>query len=413
MTPASFNGKILPADRVKSIHDAIVANDIEQLRTIARSEDGLMCDWLRRQAWPILLHSQEGIPVREVGSEQDLRDPIQISKDVERSLYYFPQGTVNSHLLLRICTAIFSYDKPTHRLSLTHTISFPPPDLSTPQKVQRRRELHEMIIEILWHNPNLHYYQGFHDVCTTFLLVLGKRLAIPAAENVAMFFLRDIPIPVLTLARSSKLIFTSTDGMLDSIDPVSRQLSLVTTLLKLENPGLHEFLMNANIMPFYTLSWVLTWFSHDLTDFDKVMRLFDLFMASTPLMPIYVACAIVLSHGQELLLQEPEMVHMYLVNLPQDPDMDIDEIIQMAIVLEKKYPPMDLQKRSGTWLDECSPVNTYETEWRCLDADTHPDRIAAEQCLTMPPRRMMEPRNPESRKRRPSLWERLSGGLVV
>ncbi|RUS15014.1 hypothetical protein BC938DRAFT_477124, partial [Jimgerdemannia flammicorona] len=111
--------------------------------------------------------------------------------------------------------------------------------------------------------------------------------------------------------------------MLDSIDPVSRQLSLVTTLLKLENPGLHEFLMN-----------------HDLTDFDKVMRLFDLFMASTPLMPIYVACA------------EPEMVHMYLVNLPQDPDMDIDEIIQMAIVLEKKYPPMDLQKRSGTWLDE-------------------------------------------------------------
>ncbi|RUS33460.1 rab-GTPase-TBC domain-containing protein [Jimgerdemannia flammicorona] len=227
-----------------------------------------------------------------------------------------------------------------------------------------------MIIEILWHNPNLHYYQGFHDVCTTFLLVLGKRLAILAAENVAMFFLRD--------------------GMLDSIDPVSRQLSLVTTLLKLENPGLHEFLMNANIMPFYTLSWVLMWFSHDLTDFDKVMRLFDLFMASTPLMPIYVTCAIVLSHGQELLLQEPEMVHMYLVNLPQDPDMDIDEIIQMAIMLEKKYPLMDLQKRSGTWLDECSPVNTYETEWRCLDADTHRDRIAMEQCLTMPLRRMMD-----------------------
>ncbi|RUS33461.1 hypothetical protein BC938DRAFT_471557 [Jimgerdemannia flammicorona] len=101
MTPASFNRKILPADRIKSIHDAIVANDIEQLHTIARSEDGLMCDWLRQQTWPILLHSQEGIPVHEVGSEQDLRDPIQISKDMECSLYYFPQ------------------------------------DLSTPQKVQR------------------------------------------------------------------------------------------------------------------------------------------------------------------------------------------------------------------------------------------------------------------------------------
>lgn len=131
-------------------------------------------------------------------------------------------------------------------------------------------------------------------------------------------------------------------------------------------------------MPYYTLSWVLTWFSHDLTDFEKVMRLFDLFMASTPLMPVYVACAvskrsfavtrrpnsrmiwpllfyalqIVLSHSQDLLHQEIEMVHMCLVNLPQDPDMDIDVVIAMALELEKKYPPLELQKCSGIWLDQ-------------------------------------------------------------
>ncbi|RUS17552.1 hypothetical protein BC937DRAFT_89821 [Endogone sp. FLAS-F59071] len=224
-----------------------------------------------------------------------------------------------------------------------------------------------MLVEILWRNPRLHYYQGFHDVCTCFLLVLGKRGAIPAAENVALFFLRD--------------------AMLDSFDPVSRQLSLVTTLLSLEDPELHQFLTSNNIMAFFTLSWVLTWYSHDITDFRKVVRLFDLFMASTPLMPVYVACAIVLSRRRDLFVQEPDMVHTFLCSLPQDLTIDIDEIVASAVELERKFPPLEVQKRSGIWLDDCSPVNTYDTEWHCLSADQHPDRIAAERYLSMPPRK--------------------------
>lgn len=47
-----------------------------------------------------------------------------------------------------------------------------------------------------------------------------------------------------------------------------------------------------NILPFYALSWILTWFSHDLEDYRKVIRLIDLFIASQPSMPLYVACAV-------------------------------------------------------------------------------------------------------------------------
>ncbi|RUP43469.1 hypothetical protein BC936DRAFT_137129, partial [Jimgerdemannia flammicorona] len=273
------------AHRVKLILEAIAANDANQLRQLARTDDGLVYEWLRREAWyvifhhlwvdlstlfemktpvqctnqpipthrPILLHTLDGVYLREKGSgmsdpqhplftfsplhtiplthlnhlEQDLRDPKQINKDVERSLYYFPQGNVAS--------------PPPRASSNRHSTllwidSNPPPTITSGisplLKSHRQRELHDMIVEILWRNPRLNYYQGFHDVCTCFLLVLGKREAIPAAENVAL----------------------------------------------------------TGVMPFYTLSWVLTWFSHDLTDFDKVMRLFDLFMASTPLMPVYAAC---------------------------------------------------------------------------------------------------------------------------
>lgn len=45
-------------------------------------------------------------------------------------------------------------------------------------------------------------------------------------------------------------------------------------------------------MPYYALSWILTWFSHDLESLDKIARLFDLFVASSPLMPVYAASAV-------------------------------------------------------------------------------------------------------------------------
>ncbi|RUS16468.1 rab-GTPase-TBC domain-containing protein [Endogone sp. FLAS-F59071] len=376
------------ADRVKSIHDAIVANDIERLRQLARSEDGLMFDWLRRQAWPILMHTLESVSDREEGLEQDLRDPVQISKDVERSLYYFPQGLYSR----RIPHAEYPHADPIYPAA-SHR-SFPASQDHTETRAPRndcRNSLAQPTASLLPGLPRCLYH---------FLACSGQASGYPGRGECRSALFERFCVTTL-----------HTDGMLDSIDPVSRQLSLVTTLLRSENPRLHEFLMSANIMPYYTLSWVLTWFSHDFTDFEKVMRLFDLFMASTPLMPVYVACAIVLSHSQDLLHQEIEMVHMCLVNLPQDPDMDIDVVIAMALELEKKYPPLELQKSSGIWLDQCSPVNTYENEWHCLSADEQPDQIAAERYLSMV--RQTEPCKPEPRKRRPSLWERLSGGSLV
>src|SRR5436190_770097 len=46
------------------------------------------------------------------------------------------------------------------------------------------------------------------------------------------------------------------------------------------------------VLPYYCLSWVLTWCSHDITDFPKVARLFDFFLASNPLMPVYFSAAV-------------------------------------------------------------------------------------------------------------------------
>lgn len=45
-------------------------------------------------------------------------------------------------------------------------------------------------------------------------------------------------------------------------------------------------------MPYYALSWILTWFSHDFEDYQKVVRLFDVFVSSQALMPVFTASAV-------------------------------------------------------------------------------------------------------------------------
>ena len=43
---------------------------------------------------------------------------------------------------------------------------------------------------------------------------------------------------------------------------------------------------------FFSLSWLITWFGHVARRADEVYRLFDFFLASHPLMPIYLSGAV-------------------------------------------------------------------------------------------------------------------------
>ncbi|KAG2219225.1 hypothetical protein INT45_004585 [Circinella minor] len=322
----SFVKSVEQSRQLECIAQAIKDKDLKALQQLAQNPGGYLLDSVRRIVWPILLHTHHGCYVDEKGSEKDLADPIQISKDIDRSLYYYPKN-----------------------------IS---PDL----KAQKQKELHGLIVEILWRNPRLKYYQGFHDICSCFLLVLGKKDAIPAVENVALFFIRD--------------------GMLESFDPISKQLRLMSSIVQYEDNELTDHLDRCHIMPYYALSWVLTWFSHNFERFDKVARLFDLFISSSPLMPIYVASSITLLRRKDFLQADQDLLHSVITHIPQD--MDIDKIIEKAVELEKRYPALELQKRSGLWLHEESPINTWEKDWEPLEWDSVPDGIQADLYLSHP-----------------------------
>lgn len=69
-------------------------------------------------------------------------------------------------------------------------------------------------------------------------------------------------------------------------------MQLIFALLGHLRPKLVEKLEMVGLGPDFALSWIVTWFAHVLPDTADVRRLFDLFLATDPMMLIYVSVAV-------------------------------------------------------------------------------------------------------------------------
>ena len=73
---------------------------------------------------------------------------------------------------------------------------------------------------------------------------------------------------------------------------VPRQRQSIHLLLCLHplqtDEELAQCIRKSGILPYFALSWYITWFAHDVHQLPQIARLFDLFMASHPIMPLYV-----------------------------------------------------------------------------------------------------------------------------
>lgn len=93
----------------------------------------------------------------------------------------------------------------------------------------------------------------------------------------------------------------------------------------------------------FALPWYLTWFGHSLNQYRDVVRLYDYFLASPPLMPLYVATALVIHRRQEVFDAGCDMASVHVV-LSQIPDnLDFEEILVQASKYYKNYPPDTLE----------------------------------------------------------------------
>ncbi|KAL3938551.1 MAG: hypothetical protein SGARI_001697 [Bacillariaceae sp.] len=98
------------------------------------------------------------------------------------------------------------------------------------------------------------------------------------------------------------------------------KLVLFPLLAKLD-PMVHNHLLDADMEPFFCLSWIITWFSHDVRDTSLVKRLFDAFIVSHPLLPVYMAIAMMIHPFNRSIILETDCdfasLHQVLASLPR------------------------------------------------------------------------------------------------
>lgn len=178
-------------------------------------------------------------------------------------------------------------------------------------------------------NERLRYYQGYHDVASVFLSALGGASApvtptTPTtavggndldADAAAMGL--DLPSRVLLQVSRSHL----RDAMGSGFQALSAALRLIILpLIGALDSEVHAHLYDCEMEPFFALSWIITWFSHDVRDTSLVKRLFDVFIVSHPLMPIYMSVAMVLHPINRIDILSTDCdfasVHNALASLP-------------------------------------------------------------------------------------------------
>ncbi|KAM7196410.1 GTPase-activating protein gyp10 [Naviculisporaceae sp. PSN 640] len=278
-------------EREHQILEACRSRDLAKLRDIAESPGGFMTDTLRQSAWPVLL----GVPPSaENGTSADSnswknlpshRQEHQVQLDVDRAFVHYPE----------------------HK--------------SEAERNQQKTELSDLILEVLRRHPYLHYFQGYHDICQVFLLVLPQKALYPAVSRLSALRIRDFHLP--TISASTTMLF------------------LIPDILRAADPALAQHLSDAK--PFFALADTLTMYAHNITTLGEISRLFDVLLAREPVFSVYMFAAIVRSRREELFeteKDEPEMLHSILSKLPKP--LKLEAIIHSACELFDAHPPETL-----------------------------------------------------------------------
>jgi len=189
---------------------------------------------------------------------------------------------------------------------------------------RRKEELSALITEVLRRQPYLCYFQGYHDICQVFLLVLEPRSRASAVARLSTLRIRDFMLPTLA--------------------PALAQLRLIPAILHEVDPKLCAHL--SLTQPFFALSGTLTMYAHDIQEYGDIARLFDILLAREAVFSVYMFAQIVLQRSDELFetpADEPEMLHSILSKLPKP--LDIETLIANTVKLFEKHPPESLR----TW----------------------------------------------------------------
>ena len=182
--------------------------------------------------------------------------------------------------------------------------------------------LTSIIIDVLQHfEGNLHYYQGFHNIAAVVFLNLSS-----------------IPATISALQVIARSYFS--EAMQSDFNTLKATTEIFFPLIRILDRQMLNFFIDASIEPSFILSWMITWFSHEITNFSVVSRLFDCFIASHPLFPLYFFSSVILFPRNRRRLLETDSdfasIHMTISDIfksfnKHESSLDLENVIRIAI----------------------------------------------------------------------------------
>lgn len=284
--------------------------DQSDLYELCRTQGGLLDNQTRQQVWPKIINPhQDTINIHTT--------PFDTSYDLEK---------INQSDFDRIFKDYSEHkDFKIVKMDVRRSGSRMPKNMSEHDTLKWQGHTIQLIMNVLHHGTHLHYYQGYHDIALTILLCVGY---CPFATTFLWFVSQNFLI----------------DFMYRDMSRTSNILKFLSGIVAQSDPLVGGFLVRSGVGEIFCLSWLITWFSHSLSELGLLLRLFDLFIVSHPFMPLYLTAAIVLERRNELLHVECEMAqaHQFLSHIPKD--ICYEKIIRNALILFNSHPPYRLSR---------------------------------------------------------------------
>jgi TBC1 domain family member 20 len=137
---------------------------------------------------------------------------------------------------------------------------------------RKKKELFNVIVEVLRRDPQLCYFQGYHDIVQVIMLVLGPEQAISAVTHLSLLRIRDFMLPTLSAAVI--------------------HLRLIPAIIQRADSALYKHLKNTLNQPYFALTSTLTLYAHDIQGYGQIARLFDFLLAREPVISLYLFVAV-------------------------------------------------------------------------------------------------------------------------
>ncbi|KYN01491.1 PREDICTED: TBC1 domain family member 20 [Cyphomyrmex costatus] len=282
-----------------------------ELRLLGCSSEGFVNDDVRRVLWPKLLRLVQ-LDLTPVNGLETVHTYIpneiyqQILKDVARSGSHVSQNATEKEM------------------------------------ENFQEQLTQLMCWVLHKHSQLNYYQGYNDVAATVLVVMGLQTGLYVLESISLEFLERF--------------------MEKTMEKVNQELFFIFALLERVHPTLLEHLENVELFPHFALAEYTTWYAHKFAENRKLLhRLFDFFLGSPPLLPLYLSTVIVAHRATEIFNTTPDMGHTHKVLCTLPDDLPFETLLVEAKNLYRQYPPESI---SNDVRDYDHKRKIKEQEWK-------------------------------------------------